>query len=108
MVSRRYALLVLALMLEVEMPKTTMNSIVDHAESVSVRRLAASRRPMTMKRAFPLPQILKRPLVFAMLGTLLAFYIGGALADRIEKHAAEDRLSVGMAAEVCVHASCAG
>jgi len=58
------------------------------------------------KRAFI--KFLKRPVVFAALGALLAVFIGGALADRMEKRAAEDRLSFGMAAEICVHASCAG
>jgi hypothetical protein len=51
-------------------------------------------------------KLLKRPVVFGALGVLLAFFMGDALAERIEKRAAEDRLYFGMAAETCVHASC--
>ena len=53
--------------------------------------------------------LLKRPtrlMALAALGTLLASFTGSALVERLEKHAAEDRLSFGTMAETCAHASC--
>jgi hypothetical protein len=57
-----------------------------------------------LKRTF-----LTRPtslVALAALGTLLASFTGSALAERIEKHAAEDRLSVGTMADTRARASC--
>jgi hypothetical protein len=42
----------------------------------------------------------------AALSVLLAWFTGGALVERIEKHAAEDRLLVGMTANTCTQAAC--
>ena len=53
--------------------------------------------------------LLKRPtrlMALAALGTLLASFTGSALVERLEKHAAEDRLSFGTMADTCVSASC--
>jgi hypothetical protein len=53
--------------------------------------------------------LLKRPTrlaALAALGTLLASFTGTALVERLEKHAAEDRLSFGTMADTCVRASC--
>ena len=52
---------------------------------------------------------LKRPLLrrptklaaIAAIAVLLAWFTGSALVERIEKHAAEDRLLVGMTANTC-------
>jgi len=57
---------------------------------------------------------LKRTLVMrptrlaalAALGTVLASFTGSALVERLEKHAAEDRLSFGTMADTCARASC--
>ena len=45
------------------------------------------------------PQHLSRSLAFAAILIILALSIGGALAERMEQRAAEDRLSFGDAAE---------
>jgi hypothetical protein len=47
-----------------------------------------------------------RLVALAALGTLLASFTGSALVERIEKHAAEDRLSFGTMADTCARASC--
>jgi hypothetical protein len=43
----------------------------------------------------PLPSPLSRPLAIAAVMVILALTIGGALAERMEQRAAEDRLSFG-------------
>lgn len=45
------------------------------------------------------PRHLSRSLAFAAILIVLALSIGGALAERMEQRAAEDRLSFGIAAE---------
>jgi hypothetical protein len=52
------------------------------------------------------PKAAKRPVALIALGALLAVFIGSALVERMEKHAAEDRLSFGTMADTCVRASC--
>jgi uncharacterized PurR-regulated membrane protein YhhQ (DUF165 family) len=74
----------------------------------SLRREAMTMTTIFLKRAFLFLKLLKRPAVFSALGALLAFFIGDALAERREKRAAEDRVSCGMAVEICVHAARAG
>jgi hypothetical protein len=52
--------------------------------------------------------LLKWPMRLVALGalwTLLASFTGSAL-ERMEKHAAEDRLSFGAMADTCVRAAC--
>jgi hypothetical protein len=52
---------------------------------------------INLKRA-----LLKRPtrlMALAAVGTLLTSFTGSALVERIEKHAAEDRLSFGTIAD---------
>jgi hypothetical protein len=58
---------------------------------------------INVKRAF-LKQPPKKPVALAAFGTLLASFTGSALLERMERHAAEDRLSV--MANTCVRASC--
>jgi hypothetical protein len=55
------------------------------------------------RRFFKRPKTL---VAFAALGTLLALFIGRALVERIEQHAAEDRLSFGTMTDTCIRASC--
>lgn len=43
----------------------------------------------------PIPPSLAKPLAIAAILAILALSIGGALAERMELRAAEDRLSVG-------------
>ena len=45
------------------------------------------------------PRPLARPLAFAALVIILALSIGGALAQRMEHRAFEDRLTIGDTAE---------
>jgi hypothetical protein len=47
----------------------------------------------------PLLNPISRPLAVAAIMVVLALSIGGALAERLEQRAAEDRLSVGVVAE---------
>lgn len=48
----------------------------------------------------------KRLVVLITLWTLLAPFTGNALVDRMEKHAAEDRLSFGTTVDTCIRAAC--
>ena len=50
-----------------------------------------------MSRPFGRP--LARPFAVAALLVILALSVGGALAERLEQRASEDRLSFGAAAE---------
>jgi hypothetical protein len=53
--------------------------------------------------------LLKGPMRLVALGalwTLLASFTGSALVERMEKHAAEDRLSFDAMADTCVRAAC--
>lgn len=43
----------------------------------------------------PFPRLLTRPLAFAALLAILALSIAGALAQRMEDRASEDRLTIG-------------
>ena len=58
---------------------------------------------MTMTKSIfhiqPLPRALARPLSVAALLVVLALSIGGALAERMEQRASDDRLSVGDVSE---------
>ena len=52
---------------------------------------------------------LNMPMKLVALGalwTLLASFAGSALVERMEKHAVEDRLSLGAMADTCVRAAC--
>jgi hypothetical protein len=59
---------------------------------------------INLKRAF-LKQPPKKPVAPAAFGTLLASFTGSALLERMERHAAEDRLSFRVMANTCVRAS---
>ena len=48
----------------------------------------------------------KRLVMLATLWTLLVPFTGNALVDRMEKHAAEDRLSFGTTVDTCIRAAC--
>ena len=48
----------------------------------------------------------RRLVALATLWMLLASFTGNALVERIEKHAAEDRLSFGTPADPCIRAAC--
>jgi hypothetical protein len=48
----------------------------------------------------------KKPVVLAALWMLLASFTANAWVERIEKHAAEDRLSFGTMVDTCIHAAC--
>jgi len=48
----------------------------------------------------------RRLVVLTTLWTLLAPLTGNALVDRMEKHAAEDRLSFGTTVDTCIRAAC--
>ena len=53
--------------------------------------------------------LLKAPnrlLVLPILWMLLVPITGNALVDRMEKHAAEDRLSFGTTVDTCIRAAC--
>ena len=53
--------------------------------------------------------ILERPIrlvVLAAFCTLLASFTGSVLFERVEKRAAEDRLTFGTMADTCVRAAC--
>jgi hypothetical protein len=52
------------------------------------------------------PRHLSRSLAFAAIMIILALSIGGALAERMEQRAVEDRLSFGDVA-TCVRGACA-
>lgn len=57
-----------------------------------------------LRRAF-----LKRPMRLVALGalwTLLASFTGSALVERMEKHAAKDRLSFAAMADTCATVAC--
>jgi hypothetical protein len=43
----------------------------------------------------PLPRPLARPLALAALLVILALSVGGALAERMEQRASQDRLTIG-------------
>jgi hypothetical protein len=47
----------------------------------------------------PLPRALARPLAVAALLVVLVLSVGGALAERMEQRASDDRLSVGDVSE---------
>jgi hypothetical protein len=47
-----------------------------------------------------------RLVAIGALWTLLASFTGSALVERMEKHAAENRLSFGAMADTCVRAAC--
>jgi hypothetical protein len=63
--------------------------------------------PMTtidLKRTFF--KVPMRPVALGALWTLLASFTGSALVERMEKHAAEDRLAFGAMADTCERAAC--
>jgi len=45
-------------------------------------------------------------VVLAALWTLLASFTANALVDRMEKHAADDRLSFGTTVDTCIRVAC--
>ena len=47
----------------------------------------------------PLPRVLARPVAVAALLVVLVLSVGGALAERLEQRASDDRLSVGDVSE---------
>ncbi|HEV8391467.1 MAG TPA: hypothetical protein VGQ35_16570 [Dongiaceae bacterium] len=53
----------------------------------------------TIFHIHPMPRQIARPLALAALLVILVLSIGGALAQRMEQRASEDRLSIGDVAE---------
>jgi|SoiMethySBSTD1v2_1073268.scaffolds.fasta_scaffold00191_7 hypothetical protein len=88
------------------MPKMIQNSMAGPGR---LPRLAALPKAMTMS-AIDLNRSffkgLQKPLALTTLGMLLALSTGNALVERVEKHAAEDRLFFGTTAGTCIRASC--
>src|SRR5262245_42158077 len=91
------------------MLKGNMNLDADDDEPGRVRRFAAWTGVMPMTTANLRRAFLRSPMRLVALGalwTLLASFTGSALVERMEKHAAEDRLSFGAMADTCVRAAC--
>lgn len=53
----------------------------------------------TIVHILPLPRVLARPLALAALLVVLVLSVGGAVAERMEQRASDDRLSVGDVSE---------